>query len=67
MGLLNWSEEKIRKLTIREFALLKIVLVMFGIMIGAYISTFVKQNIMYFIGVFVILYSFIMYRILNKK
>lgn len=67
MGLINWSEEKIRALSMWDFAILKIILVLFGMIIGAYFSTFVKQYVWCFVGTFVIGYAWVIYKILIKK
>lgn len=67
MGFKKWLEEKIHKLTLWDMALVKIVLIIFGIIIGAYISTFVKQYLLYFVGTFVVLYAILLYRFFRKK
>ena len=67
MGLLKYSEKKIRNLTVWDFGLVKILLALFGIIIGAYISAFVKQNVWYFGGAFVVLYPIVLYRVFKKK
>ncbi|MCF7861408.1 hypothetical protein K9M79_04095 [Candidatus Woesearchaeota archaeon] len=64
--MIKWAEQKIKNLTIGDFAILKIVLVITGIVIGAYISDFVKLNVWYFIGTFIILYGYIVYRVLTR-
>ncbi|RLG14367.1 MAG: hypothetical protein DRN66_02270 [Candidatus Nanohalarchaeota archaeon] len=66
MGLIEWSEKKIRKLTIWDFALIKIVLVLFGIVIGAYFSTFVRAHVWHFCSVFIVLYAVLIYRVFKK-
>jgi putative Mn2+ efflux pump MntP len=67
MGLIRWSEETIRKLSLWDFAVVKMVLILFGMLIGAYISDFVKQYVWYFAGVFVVLYGILIYKIFMKK
>ncbi len=67
MGIVEWSEKKIRNLTFCEFALVKIMLILVGIVIGAYISTFVQQYALYFVAVIAALYAVLLYRILGKK
>jgi len=66
MKLLKWSEKKIRKLSIWDFALVKIVLIIFGVIIGAYVSDFVKQYLWYFAGAFVVLYGILFYKIFKQ-
>jgi len=65
MGLLNWFESKIQKLNFWEFGLVKTVLILFGIIIGAYISLFVKDNLWYFVGALIIGYVIVLYRVLG--
>ena len=67
VGIKKWSEEKIHKLTIWDIAIVKIALIIFGILIGAYISIFVKQYLWYFVGAFVVLYAILLYRLFEKK
>ncbi|RLI99884.1 MAG: hypothetical protein DRP06_02835 [Candidatus Aenigmatarchaeota archaeon] len=67
MGIVEWSEKKIRNLSIWEFALVKITLVLVGIMIGAYLSTFVQQYALYFVTVIAVLYAVLLYRVFGKK
>jgi len=67
MGLLSYSEKKIRNLTVWDFGLVKILLALFGIIIGAYISAFVKEHVWYFGGAFVVLYPIALYRVFKKK
>lgn len=67
MGIVEWSENKIRNLSIWEFALVKITLVLIGIVIGAYISTFVQQYAVYFVTVIAVLYAVLIYRMFGKK
>ena len=67
MKLIKWAEKKIKKLTIKEFALIKLVLILVGMIIGAYLSAFVKQYILFFITVAVLGYAMIFYTLLGKK
>jgi len=63
MGLLDWAEEKIHRLNIWDFAMVKVALVVFGMIIGAYLAGFVKEYVWYFGAVFVLLYVIILYRV----
>ncbi|RLG13936.1 MAG: hypothetical protein DRN71_03950 [Candidatus Nanohalarchaeota archaeon] len=67
MGLIEWAEGKIRELSIWDFAVVKIALVIFGMIIGAHMHVFVKEYLMYFVGVFVALYAVLVYRMFLKK
>ncbi|MGE0793040.1 MAG: hypothetical protein AB7V77_02555 [Candidatus Woesearchaeota archaeon] len=62
----NWFNKKIKKVTFWNFALIKTCLIIFGIIIGAYISNFVKTFIWYWIAVFAILYIWIIIRFFKK-
>jgi len=66
MTLKSLFEEKIKKLTMCDFALLKTILIIAGIVIGAYISLFVKQYVWWFVAVFVIGYVVLLYRMFKK-
>lgn len=66
MSLFDWAERKIRGLHIWEFALVKLVLVLFGIIVGAYLALFVKQYLWWFVTVFVMLYLVVMWRVFGK-
>lgn len=67
MGLLSWAEKKIRNLNVWDFGLVKVLLVLSGIIIGAYISAFVKQYAWYFGSAFAVLYIIALYRVFKKK
>ena len=67
MSLLTWAEKKIHTLSIWDFSVLKIELVILGMIIGAYISNFVKGYVWYFIIAFVVMDSWLMYKIFKKK
>ena len=67
MKLIKWAEKKLKKLTLKEFALIKLVLILLGMIIGAYLSAFVKQYSLFFITVIVLGYAMIFYTLLGKK
>ena len=67
MRLIEWAEEKIQNLSIWDFAVVKIALIIFGMIIGAHMPDFVKEHLPYFIGVFIALYAILIYRVLVKK
>ncbi len=66
MSLMKWTGKKIKKLSVWDFALMKTALILFGIIIGAYIAGFTRQNIWWFIGVFVVSYAILFYKIFKK-
>ena len=67
MRLIEWAEEKIQKLSIWDFAVVKTALIIFGVVIGAHMHGFVKEYLGYFVGVFVALYAILIYRVFLKK
>jgi hypothetical protein len=67
MGMIHWAKEKIHNLTVWDFAVLKAALIIFGVLIGAYTSVFVKQYAWLFIAIFIALYTLLVYRIFKKK
>jgi hypothetical protein len=66
MSLKSFFEKKIKNFTFWDFALLKLVLIILGIIVGAYIALFVKQYIWYFVAVFVIGYVVLLFRTFRK-
>lgn len=66
MSYLKWVKSKLKKFTLVDFAILKTDVVLVGIIIGAYISNFVKINLRYFIITSVVLYI-LLWRSLLKK
>ncbi len=67
MNLINWSRDKIKKITLLEYSLVKTYCLLLGIIIGAYISTFVQQYITYFVIVVVLMILILIYRVFFKK
>ena len=62
MGLIKWIEKRIKKMKVWDVGLLKITLLILGMIIGAYISVFIKTHVWYFLGAFIILYLVLLYR-----
>ncbi len=60
------SLEKARKFTLLDYSLLKIVLLLFGIIIGTLASGFFEGILWFLIVLFVILYAILMFRYLKK-
>ena len=55
MGLILWAEERTRAMSIWDIGVLKIYCVLFGMIVGAYVSTFVKGHVWWFVGVVLVL------------
>lgn len=66
MTLKSFFENKIRKFTMWDFAIFKIALVVFGMVLGAYFAEFVKNYLTYFIVIFVLSYIYILYNVFKK-
>ncbi len=49
MELIQWADRRTRALGIWDIGVLKIYCVLFGVIIGAFIPTFVRQNIWGFV------------------
>lgn len=67
MNLIKWSEEKIRKMNFWDMGLVKFVCIFFGLILGAYISNFVRQYIWIFLILFLAGYITALYRFFIKK
>ena len=55
MGVFQWAEKKTNAMTIWDIGVLKIYCVLFGVVVGAYLSQFVRQHVGWFIAVVLIL------------
>jgi len=66
MGLLKWTNEKTKNLDLWDIAALKLYCTIFGIVVGAYISTFVKQYLFVFIVLFALLGIKLVYKMFKK-
>ena len=60
--LMKWSEKKLKKFDMWDISVLKTYCMLIGIVIGAYISDFVKK----YVWVFVIVILVLMTRLLKK-
>jgi hypothetical protein len=61
--LTKWAKKVVKKMTIWDMSLLKTCMVVIGIIIGAYISGFVKANIWWFVVVAVVTYVILLKRV----
>jgi uncharacterized membrane protein YfcA len=67
MGIIKWSEERTKALTMWDIGILKLYCSLFGIIVGAYVSVFVQQRVVWFVAAVVILGGYLMYRWLTAK
>ena len=62
MGIIEWAERRTNALNIWDIGVLKIYCALFGMIVGAYLSSFVKQNVWWFVVVVVVLGGSVGYR-----
>jgi len=55
VGLIQWAEERTRALSLWDIGVLKIYCVLFGMIVGAYVSSFVRQQVWWFVGAVLLL------------
>ncbi len=66
MGLIIWAEGKAKRLKFWDFAVLKTALIILGMIIGAYFAVFVKQYVTWFVVAWVVLYTYLLFRMFGK-
>ena len=66
MGLINWANEKVKKLDFWDVGCIKWTSILFGLIIGAYIANFVKQYLWVFIVLAVLLAIKPIYKFFKK-
>jgi putative Mn2+ efflux pump MntP len=49
MRIIQWAERRTNALTIWDIGAVKIYCALFGMIVGAYLSSFVKQNVWWFV------------------
>ena len=62
MRIIQWAERRTNALTIWDIGVLKIYCALFGMIVGAYLSSFVKQNVWWFVVVVLVLGGGVGYR-----
>ena len=55
MNLIHWAEQRTKALNIWDIGALKIYCVLFGMVVGAYLSSFVRDHVWWFVGVVLVL------------
>lgn len=58
--------ERARRFTVMDYVVFKSALVLFGIVVGAYISGLVMKYVLYVVAAFLMLYAYLLYRMLKK-
>lgn len=67
MNAIQWAESRSRALSVWDTGVLKIYCVLFGAVVGAYVSSFVQRNVWWFIAGILILGGFYGYRWFTVK
>ncbi|MEJ2628598.1 MAG: hypothetical protein P8078_08595 [bacterium] len=67
MGIIKWSNQKIKSYTVWDIGVLKIFCVIAGLILGAYVSSFVKQYLWWLIIISIVLFIFLIIRFLTAK
>jgi putative Mn2+ efflux pump MntP len=67
MGLFHWANAKIRILNAWDIGLLKIVCILAGMILGAYLSSFIIRNIVWLAAAAVVLTVAFMIRFLKSR
>ena len=67
MGIIEWVNLKVKAQNLWDIGILKIFCAIVGIILGAYISNFVKQYVWWFVAISIVLYILLMYRFLKAK
>jgi len=67
MGLFEWANQKIKAQTVWDIGALKIFCTIAGMILGAYVSVFVKQNLLYFVVAGAVLFVYLMVRFFRVK
>lgn len=62
MGILQWAEKKTKGMTFWDIGILKVYCVLFGVIVGAYLSSFVRENVVWFVVCVLVLGSTVGYR-----
>jgi len=67
MGMLGWANQRLKALTIWDIGVLKFLMAVFGMIVGACIAAFVKEHIWWFVAVGVLLWAFLIYRVFSAR
>jgi uncharacterized membrane protein YfcA len=67
MKLVDVVMKKARQMTIFDYSVFKTMLLVLGMIIGAYCASFVKEYIVYFWITFAVLYILLIYKVYIRK
>lgn len=66
MGIMDWYNNKIKKLNVWDIGALKVYVLLFGMIIGAYFPEFVMQNLLIIIIVIALLIIKLIWKVFKK-
>ncbi len=66
MGIMDWYNEKLKKLDVWDIAALKVYVLLIGMIIGAYFPEWVMQNLLIIIVVIVLLMIKLLFKVFKK-
>lgn len=64
--LLNWANRALKKMTVRDAGMLKVLLLLIGMVLGAFFPLFVKHYLYFFVAVIVILWAILGWKFYRK-
>jgi len=67
MSFISWMDQKCRKLNVWDIGVLKTYCLLIGMILGAYLATFVKDYIAIFVGVVVVCGLWLGYKLYVRK
>ncbi len=67
MGIIGCLNQKIKSYTIWDISVLKIFCTIVGMILGAYVSTFVKQNLWWFIVIGIVMFIILIIKFFRAK
>ncbi len=67
MGLIRWAEAKTKALNIWDIGILKIYCVLLGVIVGAYVSSFVQEYVAWFVLAVIVLGASVGFRWLTVR
>lgn len=67
MGNIQWANKQIKYYTVWDIGILKIFCTIAGIILGAYVSVFVKNNLWWLVVIALVLFVFLIIRFFTIK
>lgn len=67
MGMLEWAEQRLHALTIWDIGVMKLLLLLVGMIAGAFMPLFVRVHLRWFVIIAALLWAFMIYRLLAAR